>query len=567
MIELLALLGKGRLALVAAVTLGLAHGASNAGLLWLVGDAVAGRANLPASLAAFVAFGVTSLVTRIALLGVTSRLQQGAIFELRGRLGRRIVSTPLRALEEIGGARLQAALNVDIATLNEGLRLLPYFFINVTISAGGLAYLAWLSRPTFLAFVIFGAFGVASYQLPLRRSIALFEQTRHREDALFGHLQSLAAGLKELMLSGPRRAAFFSGHLDDTAGSLRRLHVRSSDIVGVASSWGMFLFFAFIGLLLFVAPQVRHVEARTIAGFTFAVLYLQQPLGSILELLPVLQRGAVALRQIRALDLAPAALVATTGQARDDEAPTGEPAAKPFRGLRLRGVTHTYRREQEDERFSLGPIDLSLAPGQLVFLVGGNGSGKTTLAKLLTGLYAPEAGVVELDGRPVTDATREAYRQHFAAVFSDFHLFDSLLGAPTDPATQALARRYLVRLHLDRKVRIENGRFSTTDLSQGQRKRLALLAAYLDDRPVYVFDEWAADQDPAFKAVFYEELLPELKRAGKAVFVITHDDRYFHLADRVLRLELGALYEPAPTPSPSRPNPPQEHPCPPPPAI
>ncbi|WP_255211240.1 cyclic peptide export ABC transporter, partial [Methylogaea oryzae] len=209
-------------------------------------------------------------------------------------------------------------------------------------------------------------------------------------------------------------------------------------------------------------------------------------------------------------------------------------------------MTHHYFRDEAVRDFMLGPLDFVLEPGELVFVVGGNGSGKTTLALLLIGLFAPESGTILLDGAPVTAAAREDYRQHFSAVFSDFYLFESLLGFGNRELDEQ-ARDYLRRLQLDHKVRIEDGRFSTVDLSQGQRKRLALLAAYLEDRPFYVFDEWAADQDPAFKQVFYTEILPSLKAKGKTVVVITHDDAYFHLADRCLRLEDGKIGAIAPS--------------------
>lgn len=91
------------------------------------------------------------------------------------------------------------------------------------------------------------------------------------------------------------------------------------------------------------------------------------------------------------------------------------------------------------------------------------------------------------------------------------------------------------------KVQIVDGVFSTTSLSQGQRKRLALLIAYLEDRPIYLFDEWASDQDPFFRDIFYNQLLPSLKQRGKTVLVISHDDRYFHLADRVIKLDYGKV--------------------------
>jgi putative pyoverdin transport system ATP-binding/permease protein len=125
-------------------------------------------------------------------------------------------------------------------------------------------------------------------------------------------------------------------------------------------------------------------------------------------------------------------------------------------------------------------------------------------------------------------------------VFSDFHLFESLLGLE-GPELDERAREYIGQLKLTPKIEVKDGALSTLDLSQGQRKRLALLTAYLEDRPVYLFDEWAADQDPLFKEVFYYQLLPELKAKGKTIVVISHDDHYYHVADRIVKLEYGAV--------------------------
>jgi putative ATP-binding cassette transporter len=208
--------------------------------------------------------------------------------------------------------------------------------------------------------------------------------------------------------------------------------------------------------------------------------------------------------------------------------------------LDLVDVVHTYRREGENADFILGPINLTIFPKEILFLTGGNGSGKTTLAKLLTGLYVPAAGEILLNGKPVTDENRELYRQHFSVVFSDFHLFDSLLGMNRAKLDNR-ANEYLSQLQLDHKVQVKEGALSTTELSQGQRKRLALLTAYLEDRPIYIFDEWAADQDPQFKEVFYYQLVPELKALGKTIVVISHDDRFYQVADRILKLDYGKL--------------------------
>jgi putative ATP-binding cassette transporter len=212
----------------------------------------------------------------------------------------------------------------------------------------------------------------------------------------------------------------------------------------------------------------------------------------------------------------------------------------PWACLELVGVTHDYNSEGNLDRFTVGPIDIVLHPGELVFLIGGNGSGKTTLAKILAGLYAPQSGEIRFNGEPVTNNNRDDYRQNFSALFSDYYLFDRLFGVD-EASRRSKAAAYLKVLQLDHKVEINDGRLSSTDLSSGQRKRLALLTAYLENRSVYIFDEWAADQDTLFKQFFYCEILPELKAAGKTLVVITHDDRFFHLADRVIKLENGKL--------------------------
>ncbi|MFC8384345.1 ATP-binding cassette domain-containing protein [Nocardia sp. NPDC057272] len=196
--------------------------------------------------------------------------------------------------------------------------------------------------------------------------------------------------------------------------------------------------------------------------------------------------------------------------------------------------------ESEDAGFRLGPIDLVFEPGQITFIVGGNGSGKSTLAKLITGLYVPRSGSLSLNGERIDHDNIEWYRQNSSAVFTDFHLFEDYLGFDR-PGIDAEVQRYLDELQIAHKVTVRDGRLSTVDLSQGQRKRLALLTALLEDRQIYVFDEWAADQEPRFRDVFYHEILTDLKRRGKTVIVITHDDRYFDCADQLVKLDFGLV--------------------------
>ncbi|MBY8855167.1 ATP-binding cassette domain-containing protein [Nocardia sp. CA2R105] len=196
----------------------------------------------------------------------------------------------------------------------------------------------------------------------------------------------------------------------------------------------------------------------------------------------------------------------------------------------------------DDSGFALGPLDLVFEPGQISFVIGGNGSGKSTLAKLITGLYVPRTGSISLGEERIDHENIEWFRQNASAVFTDFHLFEDYLGFDR-PGIDEEVRGYLEELQIAHKVTVQDGRLSTIALSQGQRKRLALLTALLEDRQIYVFDEWAADQEPRFREVFYTEILAGLKRRGKTVIVITHDDRYFDHADQIVKLDFGKVVE------------------------
>jgi putative ATP-binding cassette transporter len=452
-------------------------------------------------------------------------------------MSRRILAAPLRHLEELGAHRLLATLTDDIPAITNALTFIPIFCINIVIVLGCLVYLGWLSWPVLLAVLAFMVLGIASYQLPIMKALHYHRQAREESDNLYQHFRALTAGAKELKLHRQRREGFLTTLLQPTAEALRRNNLIGVSIFIVAVSWGQILFFIVIGLLLFALSGRLSLSAQVLTGCTLVLLYMMTPLEVILGALPNLSRASVALKKVETLGLS------LKTKSVEDSPATPPPAPLAHWGsLELAGVMHTYHREKENSSFILGPIDLTFKPGEMVFLTGGNGSGKTTLVKLLIGLYAPEAGEIRLNCRAVTDQTREFYRQHFSVVFSDFFLFESLLGIETREL-DSRARDYLIQLQLDHKVQVKDGELSTTDLSQGQRKRLALLAAYLEDRPIYVFDEWAADQDPLFKEIFYLQLLPELKARGKTVFVISHDDRYYHVADRLVKMDYGSIVE------------------------
>jgi putative ATP-binding cassette transporter len=519
---------------VLAILAGAVSGLSSAGLIALINTALNTAGSSRMMLAwGFVGLCLVVLLTRIASEVLLTHLGQGTIFTLHMQLSRQILATSLRHLEELGAHRLLATLTEDVEAITDAFIWYPVLCINSAMVVGCLVYMGWLSWSLLLVVLGFMALGILSYRLPQRWAVRSLWLAREENDRLYRHFRAQTEGIKELKLHRERRQAFLSQVLQTTASTFRRHTVVGMGIYAVTRSWGNLLFYVFIGLLLFTLPTLYEFTAQTLTGYTLSILYMMTPVASILNALPDLGRASVALKKIEALGLSLAM------HATEEEPPTARVAPHPsWEALELEGVTYTYYREKEDRSFILGPVDLTFYPGELVFLIGGNGSGKTTLAKLLVGLYVPVAGEIRLRGQPISDVNRECYRQHFSAVFSDFYLFDSLLGL--DPVKlDVRIQDYLVQLQLNHKVQITEGRLSTLDLSQGQRKRLALLTAYLEDRPFYVFDEWAADQDPLFKKLFYMQLLPELKARGKTVLVITHDDQYVHRADRCIKMEEG----------------------------
>lgn len=297
-----------------------------------------------------------------------------------------------------------------------------------------------------------------------------------------------------------------------------------------------------VGCLLFVAPMFAVIDARTMSASVLAVLYIMGPLVMLVSAMPMLAQGRIACTRL-----------ADFGFSINEPHPEPETSdadnvllldhKKSWGSIQLKNVHMNYKDPQSSSGFALGPIDLTIHSGELVYIVGGNGCGKSTLAKVFCGLYIPQEGQLLLDGTAVTDDSRGNYRDLFSAVFSDFHVFNRLIGPDEKehPSTDQ-AQKYLSTLGLEEKVKIEGlGYSTTTDLSYGQQKRLALVCAYLEDRPIYLLDEWAADQDPPFKRFFYEELLPDLKRRGKTILIITHDDQYFQLADRIIKLADGCI--------------------------
>jgi putative ATP-binding cassette transporter len=530
------LLRGARTMMVMMVLTGLLAGLSSVGLLAVINKLINGAGATSQLFAvAFIGLAVLKVASNFLSQLLLVKFAQETILNLGMDLCWKVVRAPYRTLERRGAHEILATLTEDTNAMAWAVNGLPALAINVAILAGCSLYLAWLSWQAFIGVIILAVLGLLGYRHLYNRVLRSSLAVRDAKGALFEHFRSLTEGMKELMLHRGRRDTFVALDIRQAAEALRHHNLIATKQYLTTDSWTQVLFYGLIGVILLLFPRLLSLSGESLTGYAFAMLYMIGPMWGLLGMVPTLSRGQVALEKIEAL-----------GLALDEGSREGgaeRPVTQGAQRVDFSKALFSYEPKGEDERsFTLGPLDLTFETGELVFIIGGNGSGKSTFVKVLTGLYLPQQGEVRLNGEAVVSTTQDWYRQHFAAVFSDFYLFKKLLGL--DPALVASqADGWLNTLRIQHKVTIQNGEYSTVNLSQGQRKRLALVTAMLEDRPFYVFDEWAADQDPQYKEVFYGELLPELRARGKGVIVVTHDDRYFHVGDRVLKLEEGRIVE------------------------
>ncbi len=532
---LLALLRPFRTIVSVSVALGMAGGLAITLLLATINNALHASTGMTQGvILTFAALCVLALTSSIVSDIGTNYVGQRIIAALRKDLGEKVLSAPIEQIEQYRSHRLIPVLTHDVDTISDFSFAFTPLAIATTVTLGCLGYLAYLSVPMFLMMVVAIVIGSAVQFIAGGKGIQGFDLARSHEDELQRYYSALASGAKELRMHRPRRFRMNTHRIQATADLIADIQVRSVNTYILAKTFGSMLFFVVIGLALAMQAYNPNPDPSVITGFVLVLLYMKGPLEHLLGYLPVVGKAKIAFGRISELSerfSSPEPHLLMD----DSEAPT-----RIVNSLELRNVSYSPPAVDGSEPFHLGPINLSIAQGDIVFIVGENGSGKTTLIKLLLGLYPPLSGEILLNGEAVTDLQRDDYRQLYTTVFADYYLFDDLVQGS---ATQSLdsATKYLERLEIAHKVSVKDGVFSTTDLSTGQRKRLALVNAWLEERPVLVFDEWAADQDPAFRRIFYTELLPDLKRLGKTLIVISHDDRYFDIADQLVRLRAGKV--------------------------
>lgn len=480
----------------------------------------------------------SSLISQLTLVKISHQ----AVYNLRLQLSQGILSADLLHLEKQGCTKLMANLIEDVQSLSGSIGIIPFLCINIAVFCACLVYLAWISTTIFLVTVILFVLLLSSIKILMNKARYFFQASRQEEDNLYRHFRSITEGIKELKLNEERTQAFFKEELQTSAAAICEQDINGASYFAIANSWINLLFFCIVGILLFALPKFLTVSHNSISAYILTLTYLMVPLRETLQQLPYFYRGNVALEKLDSMGISLAIHrdIIDKSQFMRSNKKFNQNSLDTVDSIEIKKVSHTYKNELEDKKFCLNNINLKFLPGEITFIVGGNGSGKSTLAKLIMGLYIPEKGEIRLNNQIINDNNRKWYRQYFTAIFSDFYLFDKLLGVDKYRLKEQ-AQEYLQQLQLDQKVKINNCQFSTIALSQGQQKRLALLTAYLENRPIYLFDEWASDQDPIFREIFYKEILVQLKEMGKIVIVISHDDRYFHVADKIIKLDYGNI--------------------------
>jgi putative ATP-binding cassette transporter len=532
------------------LTMTATSGTANALILAVINAAVAsmGKQDEGPGWKHFVLFGLALGLFVYSLryiLYESTTLTEDAIRSVRVRLAGKIRRIDLAALESIGEADIHARISRETSAVAQAARPLFNAGQSAVMVVFTLLYVAAVSPLALLLCLGVIAGGVMVY-LKDRKAIGegMHEASRC-EDDLFTSLTGLLKGFKELRINRLKSDDVFE-EFGGTATRVRdvrtRVMMRLSDGIVFVEAF----FQVLVGTIVFVLPMFSPSFSGSMVKIVAAVLFLTGPLSNVVMIIPLLSQVNVTVDNIRRLEAKLDEVLSRSASGEEEQLD----GLDGFSEIRLNSVGFTYRAPDGSATFQLGPADAVVRRGELLFLVGGNGSGKTTFMKLFTALYLPDQGSISVDGVTVSPRNVQSYRNLFSAIFSDFHLFDRLYGLrDADPTG---VDKLLQLMEISCKTAYRDGRFTNINLSTGQRKRLALVVAYLEDKPVYVFDEVAADQDPHFRTYFYEVMLADLKKAGKTVIAISHDDRFFHVADRVLRMEYGRLEEFVAAGKPSR---------------
>ncbi|EAW0594011.1 multidrug ABC transporter permease/ATP-binding protein [Campylobacter coli] len=473
-------------------------------------------------IALLIVFFLSSTIVELGL----SVFGQNFIFKMQRRVVKQILDTPLLKVAKVGKARILASLGSDVRNISFGLLRLPDFLQSSILILCTSAYLCYLSPQIFTLCAIWIIVVFTINNFLMMKVYAYFRKARENDDTLQNNYQNILDGHKELLINRYRAKLYYEDEFESNARSKKKNSTLGNLFNNLSSNFTNVALLALVGVEFYLALEFKWASVAEATTIALSILFLRTPLVSMIGSFPTLLLAKIALDKIAKLEL-------------DDYKEYFEKTnfIKDWRQISFKNTSFSY-----DDNFHLNPVNLDLKKGELIFLIGKNGSGKSTFCMLLTGLFKPSEGEIFVDDMKIDDDNLDIYRSLVSAVFSDFHLFTKTL-AKEKFADEEKITSWLEFLELKGKTRVEDHELVLTKLSTGQKKRLAMLIALLEERDILVLDEWAADQDPVFRRFFYKKLLPLLKEQGKTIFAITHDDAYFDSADRIFLAEGGNISE------------------------
>jgi putative ATP-binding cassette transporter len=457
---------------------------------------------------------------------------ESIVHKMRVRLLDEVRHSELVPMEKIGRARMVAAITGDTAVLTQASNVLVFSIQSVVLIFFVGIYVAYLSLTAFLLSILIVAGAAAIFHVKGRELAAGQREAAEWTNRLFDRLIDVLDGFKEVRLNKLRSDQLFDD-LVEVSSSAAYVKIKTDSENFKRLIFSQIAMYLLLGAVVFVTPIISGTGDTSIAKATLAVVFVVGACFGLVQSMPMLVAANAAAERLDQLETD----LLATAQSADIPAPD---LPKHFGEIALRDIVFRYFDPSAETTFQVGPLDFTLRSGDLVFITGGNGSGKSTFLKVLAGLYVPESGEITLDGMQINDNTREKYRALITAVFSDYHLFLRLYGIADSDQTEV--DRLLTQFRLNTKTRLAEGEFRTLNLSAGQRKRLALIVALLEKRPILFLDEWTSDQDPEFRRKFYHELLPALCQSGATIVAVTHDDRYLNELDlpaRKLHMDEG----------------------------
>ena len=462
----------------------------------------------------------------------SSSLIEKARQDLTNRLCNKLLLTELNFIENYGRSELFQKLRLDVNMVCNVATSILTSTQSAVLLFFCLVYIAWLV-PIALFFTLTGiCLGFAIYLLQNRKILETVRQARKAAVEFGEQLRDLVNGFKELKVNNSKRSDF-NDSLFMVTGKYKKLNTTVARLETISFLTTQIFIYLLIAIVVFLLPVFISLDQTIIFQFFASILFLIGPLESLISSYQNISKASISLENIYGLesdiDKSLSELV--------DDSHVNERIT--FDDLKLENISFRYH--NNNDKFIIGPINLTVKRGELLFIAGGNGTGKTTLLKIITGLYLPSEGKILINGNILNLENYQSYREMFSTIFTDFHVFNKLYGV-TDLNQNKLSAM-MSDLKLDNKTSIKDGSFNSSNLSRGQKKRFAYIISYLDNRQIYVFDEFAADQDPAFKKYFYYTILPGLKAEGKTVIAVTHDDNYFDACDRLIKMDYGKIIE------------------------